>query len=153
MVSEPYRGGVSCMKTQWQIYRQLELIPDGVSLPSSDKGTSTFYKSKLWKKLVTSCSQHLSDQQKISHLKTCFQLDYSDPHITEQFHLFQTIWRFLNQPIQFSEVWQSSEPYVWKSYNFLGHIQWHIYDPKNGKTYDLNSEEEVVVWFEKRKLN
>lgn len=141
------------MKTQWQIYQQLELIPDTVSLPSTDKGTSTFYQSKLWRKLVTFCSQHFSDQQKISHLKSCFQLDYADPQITEKFHLFLTIWRLLNQPIQLSEVFQSPEPYVWKSSNPLGHIQWHIYDPKNGQTYDLNSEEEVLVWLEKRKLN
>ena len=68
---------------------------------------------------------------------------------------FNKVTSLLEKPYssELSEVFQSPEPYVWKSSNPLGHIQWHIYDPKNGKTYDLNSEEEVLVWLEKRKLN
>lgn len=141
------------MKTQWQIYQQLELIPDTVLLPSPEKGTSTFYKGGLWRGLVSYCTQNLSDQQKINHLKTCFQLNYSDPDLTEKFNFFQTIWRVLNQPIKLSPFFTQSEPYVWTSSNSLGHIQWHIYDPKNGKTYDLNSEEDVLGWLEKREFN
>lgn len=142
------------MKTQWQIYRQLELIPDTVSLPSPDKGTSVFYQGKLWRGLVNSWSKNLSETQKLSHLNTCFHLDYSDPDLTEKFNLFQTIWQFLNQPINLSELFHpSSEPYVWTSSNPLGHIQWHIYDPQSGQTYDLNSEEEVLGWLEQRESN
>ena len=73
--------------------------------------------------------------------------------LIEKFNFFQTIWRILNQPLKLSPFLTQSEPYVWTSSNPLGHIQWHIYDPKNGQTYNLNSEEEVLGWLEKRESN
>ncbi|CAC5343853.1 MULTISPECIES: hypothetical protein [Planktothrix] len=141
------------MKTQWEIYRKLELIPDTVLFPSNEQGISGFYQGKIWHCWVIFCAKNLSEQQTLNHIEDCFKLDFSDPNSTKRFHLFRTLWLILNQPIQFSNLSTKSEPYVWKSSNLLGSAQWHIYDPKSGLTYDLHSEEDVLSWLEKQNSN
>jgi hypothetical protein len=141
------------MKTKWQIYQQLELIPDTVLLPSEHQGISRFYQGKIWHSLVNYCTKNLSEQQTFDHLDAFFQLDNSDPNLIRKFRFLKTIWLILNQPIQPSHFLTKSEPYIWKSSNFLGSAQWHIYDPKSGLTYDLESEEDVLIWLEKRDSN
>jgi len=145
--------GVFFMKTKWQIYRQLELIPDTVLLPSSEQGISRFYQGKIWHSLVNYCTKNLSEQQTFDHLDACFKLDNSDPNLIKKFRFFQTIWLILNQPIQPDNFLTKSYPYIWKSSNFSGSAQWHIYDPQSGLTYDLDSEEDVLIWLEKRDSN
>ncbi|SKB13958.1 conserved hypothetical protein [Planktothrix sp. PCC 11201] len=141
------------MKTQWEIYRKLELIPETVSLPLDEQGISRFYQSKIWHSWVIFCAKNLSEQQTFDHIEGCFKLDSSDPNSTKRFHLFRTLWLILNQPIKFSHFSTKSEPYIWKSYNLGGSTQWHIYDPKSGLTYDLDSEEDVLSWLEKQNSN
>ncbi|MGL4503474.1 MAG: hypothetical protein ACRC78_23865 [Planktothrix sp.] len=138
------------MKTKWEIYQQLELIPDTVLSPGDEKRISKFYRGKIWRSLVNYCTTNLSDKQRFNHLNTCFKIDLGDPEITKKNYFFKTIWLILNQPIQLSNFSNQSKPYIWKSHNFLGKTQWHIYEPKSGYTYDLDSEEDVLVWLEKR---
>jgi hypothetical protein len=146
VISKPSEKGVFIMKTKWQIYQQLELIPDTVLSPVDEKRISRFYRSKIWRSLVNYCTTNLSEKQIFDHLDSCFKIDLCDPNVTPKKYFFKTIWLILNQPIQPSHFLNQSEPYIWKSHNFLGSSQWHIYDPKSGYTYDLDSEEDVLVW-------
>lgn len=141
------------MKTQWEIYQKLELIPETVLSPLDERGISGFYKSKIWRSLVIFCVNHLSEQQTFNHIEGCFEIDSSAPNSTKRFHFFKTIWIILNQPIQLSDFSNKSEPYIWKSSNVSGFTQWHIYDPKSGLTHDLDSEEDVLIWLKKRDFN
>lgn len=138
------------MKTQWQIYQELEQIPNGTVPPSTNKLMAAFYQSQFWQNLVNRRYQDLSDSEKIKHIQHCFNLNTTDLDKIEKFTLWQVIWDILNQPIHFPKLFSSHEPYVWTSSNHFGQLIWHIFDPKTGNTLELDSEEQVLVWLEKR---
>lgn len=140
------------MKTQWQIYKELEQIPNGTFPPSANKLMIAFYQSKFWQNLVTQHYQDLSYPEKVEFLQHCLQLNNLDANVdkNKKFGLWQIIWAILNQPIHLPKPFSSQEPYVWTSCNHFGQLIWHIFDPKTGNTLELDSEEQVLVWLEKR---
>lgn len=132
------------MKTQWQIYKELELLPDSLSAPSERKFTGVTPLGKVWQRLIDAFAKKLSDQQQVEHLERSFARDCSfSPIIT-----WQIIWTFLNQPLFVPSLSASSEPQIWTTLEGDGNIWWHVYDPMTGQKNVLGSEQEVLIWLE-----
>jgi hypothetical protein len=136
------------MKTHWQIYKELELIPDSVSAPQSHKLAVLRRLGQVYRSLLEPPSQRPSHEQQLEYLERCLALDCSKPDTgTNIWHKF---WTFLNQPLVFPPLFTNPEPHVWKSADRAGYTWWHVYDPITGQTADLESEEEVCIWIEER---
>ena len=60
-------------------------------------------------------------------------------------HWLEQIWLSLGKVFEVS-----SEPQVWKTYDFKGNPIWHTHDPMTGESGDWISEEDVRIWLEER---
>ncbi|GAB4372252.1 MAG: hypothetical protein Kow00121_14440 [Elainellaceae cyanobacterium] len=132
------------MKSQWQIYRELELIPDSAGEPCFNQSAlATRLKAYMQSRVNNRISRFSYDQQ-IEHLEQCF---YTDWH--KQSHSFwQRCWAALNRILLTWEAVNNSEPEVHQSLDDAGRVWWQVYDPKTGDTLYMESEEEVMVWIE-----
>jgi hypothetical protein len=106
----------SFMKTQWQLYKELELIPD---LPFKSRSRHT----------------HL---ERIAGLPSPPAINVS-PLKSWLSQLWQAFDIALLRDLE-SRIWHSVDP--------LGHTCWHIYDPESGKTFHLNSKQQMQRWLE-----
>jgi hypothetical protein len=129
-------------ETQWQRYKELELIPDLVANPSSNPLAQLM---QLWRSLTDRAQPPLYRAQQVEHLETCWTLDVRQPS--------PTVWHSLGA--RFSQVlstWKSlssSEPEVHQVMEG-GRVWWYAHDPLTGQSTYLESEEEVQVWLEER---
>lgn len=136
------------MKTQWQIYKELELIPDSVSAPSTHKLAFLLRWDQAYRSLLKPLSKKPSHEQQVDYLEGCLAIDCAKAHTDKNLHIWHRFWTFLNQPVVFPKLFVNPEPQVWKSADRAGYTWWHVYDPLTGQTADLESEEEVCIWIE-----
>jgi hypothetical protein len=142
--------GIRSMKTWWQLYKELELIPDAVPEPQTNFLFLTAPLKRLWRSLLNSLSKKPVDENPIELLERCLMLEMAEPRpagISEPWHQLRS---FLNG-VWFEDTspgWQ--EPKIWQSLGRDGNLWWHVYDPQTGRTADLESEEEVRIWLEGR---
>ena len=134
------------MKTKWQIYKELELIPDSVSTPPASNSVFGLRLSQAWRSLLNTLANKPLHEQQIESLERCFALTCT----TKNSHIWGKVWTFLNQPLVLPRLCEPSAPQVWQSIDRDGHTWWHVYDPITGRTADLESEEEVGIWLEQR---
>jgi hypothetical protein len=134
------------MKTQWQIYKELELIPDSVSVPPANNLAFAMRLSQVWRSLLDTATKKPLHEQQIEYLERCLALDCSN----RSSNVWQQFWAFLNQPLVLPKLSASGEPQVWQSLDRAGQTWWHVYDPTTGQMADLESEEEVCIWLEER---
>ena len=87
------------MKTQWQVYKELELIPDSVVAPQANKLTSVLRLSQVWRALIDAVTKKLSHQQPIEYLERCLALNYSEFYTAKNSNTWHMLWTFLNQPL------------------------------------------------------
>jgi hypothetical protein len=132
------------MKTQWQIYKELELIPESVSKPEANPSLVAKQVDKAVRSLATQLDGKLHHEQQVDHLEYCLTLN---PGATDA-GAWGKLRRSLGQFWQRLELMASSEPKIWQSPDRSGRMLWHIRDPKTGERIDLESEAEVYVWIE-----
>jgi hypothetical protein len=56
--------------------------------------------------------------------------------------------RFLQHVVKV--ITTTPELQVWQTHDRKGHISWHAYEPKTGRSACFGSEEEIRVWIEMR---
>ncbi len=138
------------MKTQWQVYKELELIPDSVVTPQANKLTSALRLGQVWRSLIDTLTKKLSRQQPIEYLERCLALNCSEFYTARNSNTWHMLWTFLNQPLFVPQLPGYPEPHIWYGPDRAGHNWWHVYDPKSGQTIELETEEEVRIWLEER---
>ncbi|WAL60756.1 hypothetical protein [Thermocoleostomius sinensis] len=133
----------SSVDMQWQRYKQLELIPDSVPIPSANLIDQIKY---FWHTLINRDQPLLYRVQQIEHLNNCWQLELGPSH--------PQVWQLLDECVnQLLSSWRSlssSEPEVHQITDQGGRVWWYAYDPLTGQATYLESEEEVQVWLEER---
>lgn len=133
----------SFTETQWQRYKELELIPDAVPTPSSSFVVQLIQR---WRSLIDRSQIPLYRAQQIEHLETCWTLDALPCR--------PTVWQSLGERFsQFLWAWESlssSEPEVHQVTDQGGRVWWYAHDPLTGQTTYLESEEDVQIWLEER---
>jgi hypothetical protein len=134
------------MKTHWQIYKELEQIPDSVSAPQANNSVFVWGLSQAWRSLLGTLAKKPLHEQQIESLERSFAIDCT----TKNSDIWGKVWTFLNQPLVLPRLSNHSEPQVWQSFDRDGHTWWHVYDPITGRTANLDSEEEVCMWLEER---
>jgi hypothetical protein len=145
------------MKTQWQVYKELELIPDAVSCPHPftigkylihlrQKPQVETQRSPLSPLNKFAC---IAWQQNVNHLEQCLTISDFDTQASR--NLWHNFLGFVDQVL---EKWQiiavAPEPTVSQKTNAAGDLLWQVHDPRTGKTIDLESAEAVQVWLDER---
>jgi hypothetical protein len=144
------------MKTQWQVYKELELIPDAVSYPHPFSiGKFTQQRQKPQVKPQRSPLSPLNKfaciawRQNVDHLEQCLAVSHFEER--SNCNLWQSFLGFIDQVL---ENWQiiavAPEPTLSQKTNAAGDLLWQVHDPRTGKTVDLASAEAVQVWLDER---
>jgi hypothetical protein len=137
------------MKTQWQDYRSLELIPDSVPEPAEIKPTLKTQLKEAWRKLLAPFDGTL-DEEPYEYLERCLELDCSKLYGNQQSGFWQNLQTWFGHSLFDCRISQSPEPEVWQTTDRSGNLWWHVYDPLTGQTADLESEEAVQIWLDDR---
>lgn len=83
-------------KNQWQIYKELELIPDFVSEPPTGQPILTLPLRTFWRSLLNLLSEELVYEQQIEHLERCLagsELSFTN---TNNSNTWQQLWTLMN---------------------------------------------------------
>ncbi|MBW4519995.1 MAG: hypothetical protein KME16_09900 [Scytolyngbya sp. HA4215-MV1] len=137
------------MKTQWQVYKELELIPESVPSPVKNRPVLTAWFLRNWQSLWNSINRKHMDGHPIEFLEGCLALDYSRlasenrswHKIRQSFNHFFANWDLLPT---------YPEPQIRRIFDHQGQAWWHAYDPVTGQAVYLETEEEVQIWLEER---
>ncbi|MCG9892554.1 MAG: hypothetical protein MH252_15965 [Thermosynechococcaceae cyanobacterium MS004] len=131
------------MKTQWQMYQELELIPSpklslfsGYSIGKSASQSKFFLRSP-----IPSSSDLVNLHQQIDYMERCLALDAEPPRSL----VWQIIWKILH-PLQGRKS-RRNLPRI-ESFSENGQLYWYGYRPTTGTTVFLGSEESAKRWLE-----
>lgn len=140
------------MNRQWQIYRDLELIPDAIPEPRSPHRDIMIRCRQIWRSLVDGVITNFSDDQCPGHLERCLALTWYQRGIYPRnpSNPWRTVWLILNQPLFTSRSPVFPEPEIQQILDPEGRTWWCAYDPRTGQKTYMESEEEVQHWLEER---
>ena len=136
------------MKTQWQRYKELELLPNRAAEAQAIHSPLVAYLDQRWRSLLDHRAAQLDHEYQVEYLER--RLRIACPQISEKPSLWRTLWHLLNQPINFGYSFSQSEPEIQQTLDRTGQTWWKVYDPLTGQTAYLESEAEVHVWLEER---
>jgi hypothetical protein len=71
------------MKSQWQLYKQLELIPDSVPEQPTKRPILTFPLQLAWKLLVDALAKELVYEQQVEYLERCLTQSQTELSLTK----------------------------------------------------------------------
>ncbi|MBD1865352.1 MULTISPECIES: hypothetical protein [Trichocoleus] len=137
------------MKSQWQNYRDLELIANPRSqqqpqhLPFSDR------LDRIWRSLIDAGIKAFSEQQQTEHLDRCWSLAAPQGQPTNPFNICRLLWLNIRQVLTNSRI-TSEEPEIQEISDRDGSYGWSVINPRTGQKTYLQSEDEVRVWLEER---
>lgn len=83
-------------KSQWQTYKQLELIPDSVPAPNTNASTFKFGLGFTWRKLLSLLMDELVDEQKVDYLERCWVLNEFGQKDESSSSSLQRLWLIMN---------------------------------------------------------
>lgn len=79
--------------SQWQLYKQLELIPDSVPNPQTH---SKLGLSWVWRSLIELLIDELIDEQEVDYLERCWTLEESEAVQQSPSKTLQRLWILMN---------------------------------------------------------
>ena len=84
------------MKTQWQTYKALELIPDSAPEPKANHLMQGLLISHLWRSLINALAQEHVYEQRRDYFERCWAIDYADPYTTKHVDQFKKLLSLLD---------------------------------------------------------
>ena len=136
------------MKSQWQTYRELELLSDMVE-PQPLHSPLVASVDRWWRALLSHRAGKLDYEDQVEYLERRFTLSCGRSMARTQ--VWQKLWRLLNQPIKFEPYMRTHlEPEIRQTLDRTGQAWWTVYDPLTGKTAYLASEADVQIWLQER---
>ncbi|MBW4691459.1 MAG: hypothetical protein KME27_06785 [Lyngbya sp. HA4199-MV5] len=136
------------MKTQWQRYKELELLPERAAEPQTIHSPLIAYLDQRWRSLLNHRAAQLDYEYQVEYLERRLRITCSQT--TEQPSLWKRLWRLLNHPLDFGYSFSQSEPEIRQTLDREGQTWWQVYDPLTGQTAYLESEADVHIWLEER---
>ena len=137
------------MKTQWQTYQELELIPDSVPNPQKNRLSLTQWFQQNWHTIRYFVNRKDGHIYPVKFLETCLAIDCSKSPPKNK--IWQKIEQWVNPLVaDWSRLPTYPEPQIRQILDRQGQTWWHAYDPITGETAYLETEEEVQVWLETR---
>jgi hypothetical protein len=91
-----FLGNNSTSSDQWQVYKQLELIPDAAVRPANRTGYLTSGPSLLWRSLVNLLLDELIKEQRVEYLDRCWSLNALGEEDCSHSHTLQRLWMLMN---------------------------------------------------------
>lgn len=134
------------MKTQWQTYQELELLPLWVAEPPKHDWKLVRPAAQLWHASIHRSTERQIPAQQVEHLEHCLALKLVPPTTRENW--WAKSWSLLTQTLTSWGEFTGSDPYIWHSSDQTGQTWWHTYHPQTGRRIDFESEDEVCVWIE-----
>lgn len=71
------------MKTAWQTYQALELLPNSAPEPKNNPLVNTLLLSHFWRSLMNALTQEHVYEQRRDYFERCWAIDYADPYTTK----------------------------------------------------------------------
>ena len=84
------------LKTQWQIYKELELIPTSVPEPQANKQTFALLVGGVWRMLIDTLARELVFEQQVEYLERCLAVNCSEPGTATRSNTWQKVWTLIN---------------------------------------------------------
>ncbi|MGL5805492.1 MAG: hypothetical protein ACRC2R_15660 [Xenococcaceae cyanobacterium] len=81
---------------RWQVYKQLELIPDTVLKSSPNKSRFLFGLDIAWQTLLSLLVNELVEEQLVEYLERCWELDESGQNQQNNSSFLQRLWMLMN---------------------------------------------------------
>jgi hypothetical protein len=139
------------MKTQWEIYRELELISDSADDSSFSFNSSVLVSKKTWpapSELARLLGQILTGtqviQHRVLHLESCLNPPAPKPQAVSP---WQTIWTSIFR-LGFIKTIRMRPRIDFCSEG--GCIYWYGYKPATGEMIFLETQDEAKCWLEKQ---
>lgn len=82
-------------KTQWQTYKELELLPDSVSQQETNKSIMLPLRA-AWRLLIHALANELVFEQQIEYLERCWTLGESEPYTAVKSKTWHKLWTLMN---------------------------------------------------------
>ena len=82
--------------SQWQIYKELELIPSSAIEPQANQITFAFGVDQVWRLLIVALTRELVYEQQIEYLERCWTLDYFEPDTATNSNTWHKLWTLMN---------------------------------------------------------
>lgn len=136
------------MNTQWQRYKELELLPDEAAESQTIHSPLLAYLDRRWRSLLNHRAARLDYEYQVEYLEQRLRLNCLQD--SRKRSLWQGLWQFLNQPLEFGYTFSQAEPEIQQTLDRTGQMWWKVYDPLTGQTAYLESESEVHIWLEER---
>lgn len=82
------------LKTQWQRYKELELLPDSAPSPQVRKFELVLPLVAAWRSLLNALVREQIYEQRTEYLKRCWALNYAEPYMAKAKPL-QKLWMLM----------------------------------------------------------
>lgn len=135
------------MKTQWQQYKELELLPDLVAEPQTIYSPLVAALDRRWRSILNQRARKLDYEYQVEYLEQ--RLTLTCMRSTPTASVWRKCWNVLNRPLRLEPYLPTHpEPEIRQTLDHAGQTWWQVYDPITGHTAYLESEAEVQVWLE-----
>lgn len=83
-------------KSQWQNYKELELLPSSLPKPQANKPAFAFGLEQVWRLLIVALTQELVYEQQVEYLERCWALNCFDPDTDTNSNTWHQLWLLMN---------------------------------------------------------
>ncbi len=81
-------------KTQWENYKELELLPHSIPEPQAHKQAFAFGLERVWKVLIVALTRELVYEQQVEYLQRCWNCDRLGAESDND--TWQQLWTLMN---------------------------------------------------------
>lgn len=83
-------------KSQWQNYKELELLPNSLPKPEANKQKFAFGLEQAWRLLIVALGRELVYEQQVEYLERCWALNCFEPDTDKNSNTWHQLWLLMN---------------------------------------------------------
>lgn len=83
-------------KSQWDNYKELELIPNSIPEPQTNKQTFAFGLDRVWRVFIVALTQELIYEQQVEYLQRCWDLNDFEAETDTKSNTLHKLWILMN---------------------------------------------------------
>lgn len=83
-------------KSQWQTYKELELIPADAPAPPASKFQLALPLVVIWRSLLNALAREQVYEQRTEYLERCWALNYDDVYAVKSAKPWQKLWMLMD---------------------------------------------------------
>jgi hypothetical protein len=81
---------------RWENYKQLELIPDRICKPNTNKFRFLFGLGSAWHILLSLLIAELIEEQRVEYLERCWKINESKSNSENKTNFFRKLWTLMD---------------------------------------------------------